>query len=123
LRETIEGVYSGWFIPQLSTAWSKVMEGPQGLLKGWALPEVTPQQAFFERKVLQLFEGGAKRVFVVISDAFRFEAAEELASTPTARAGSRRRWTPCWACCRAIPPWAWPRCCRTRRWRTKRTPT
>jgi hypothetical protein len=34
LRETIEGVYSGWFIPQLSTAWAKVMEGPQGLLQG-----------------------------------------------------------------------------------------
>jgi uncharacterized protein (TIGR02687 family) len=78
LRETIEGVYSGWFIPQLSTAWSKVMEGPQGMLKGWALPEVTPQQAFFERKVLPLFDGGVKRVFVVISDAFRFEVAHEL---------------------------------------------
>jgi hypothetical protein len=72
------GVYSGWFIPQLSTAWAKVMEGPQGLLKGWALPEVTPQQAFFERKVLPLFDGGVKRVFVVISDAFRFEVAHEL---------------------------------------------
>jgi uncharacterized protein (TIGR02687 family) len=78
LRETIEGVYSGWFIPHLSTAWSKVMEGPQGLLSHWKLPEVTPQQAFFERKVLPLFEGGVKRVFVLISDAFRFEVAQEL---------------------------------------------
>lgn len=78
LRETIEGVYSGWFIPQLSTAWSKVMEGPQGLLNHWKLPEVTPQQGFFERKVLPLFDGGMKRVFVVISDAFRFEVAHEL---------------------------------------------
>ena len=78
LRETIEGVYSGWFIPQLSTAWSKVMEGPQGLLSHWKLPEVTPQQAFYERKVSPLFEGGVKRVFVLISDAFRFEVAQEL---------------------------------------------
>ena len=78
LRETIEGVYSGWFIPQLSAAWSMVMEGPQGLLKGWTLPEVTPHQAFFERKVLPLFEGSVTRVFVVISDAFRFEVAHEL---------------------------------------------
>lgn len=78
LRETIEGVYSGWFIPQLSTAWSKVIEGPQGLLAHWALPDVTPQQAFFERKVLPLFDGGVKRVFVLISDAFRFEVAQEL---------------------------------------------
>ena len=78
LRETIEGAYSGWFMPQLSTAWSKVMEGPQGLLSHWKLPEVTPQQAFYERKVLPLFDGGVKRVYVLISDAFRFEVAQEL---------------------------------------------
>jgi hypothetical protein len=48
------------------------------LLTHWKLPEVTPQQAFFERKVLPLFEGGLKRVFVLISDAFRFEVAQEL---------------------------------------------
>jgi uncharacterized protein (TIGR02687 family) len=78
LRETIEGVYSGWFIPQLSTAWSKVMEGPQGLLSHWQLPDVTPQQAFYQRKVLPLFDGGVKRVYVLISDAFRFEVAQQL---------------------------------------------
>ena len=78
LRETIEGAYSGWFMPQLSTAWAQVLEGPQGLLAHWKLPEVTPQQAFFERKVLPLFEGGVKRVYVLISDAFRFEVAQEL---------------------------------------------
>jgi uncharacterized protein (TIGR02687 family) len=78
LRETMEGAYSGWFMPHLSTAWSKVIEGPQGLLTHWRLPEVTPQQAFYERKVLPLFEGGVKRVYVLISDAFRFEVAQEL---------------------------------------------
>lgn len=78
LRETIEGVYSGWFIPQLSIAWSKVVEGPHGLLSHWKLPEVTSQQAFYERKVLPLFDGGVKRVFVLISDAFRYEVAQEL---------------------------------------------
>lgn len=78
LRETIEGVYSGWFIPHLSTAWSKVMEGPQGLLQHWKLPDVTPQQAFYERNVLPLFDGGVKRVFVLISDALRYEVAQEL---------------------------------------------
>ena len=78
LRVTIEGVYSGWFIPHLSAAWSKVIEGPQGLLNNWNLPDVTPQQEFYERKVLPLFDGGVKRVFVIISDAFRYEVAQEL---------------------------------------------
>lgn len=79
LRASIESVYSGWFIPQLSVAWSKVLEGPQGLLSTWRLPEVTPQQQFFECKVLPLFDGNVKRVFVLISDAFRYEVAQELA--------------------------------------------
>lgn len=78
LRETIEGVYTGWFIPHLGTAWGKVVEGPRGLLQTWTLPEVTPQQAFFERKVMPLFDAGIKRVFVVISDALRYEVAHEL---------------------------------------------
>jgi uncharacterized protein (TIGR02687 family) len=78
LRATIESVYSGWFIPQLSSAWAKIMEGPTGLLSSWSLPGVTPQQDFFKQKVEPLFEGTIKRVFVVISDALRFEVAQEL---------------------------------------------
>jgi uncharacterized protein (TIGR02687 family) len=78
LRETIESVYSGWFIPQISSAWAKVIEGPKGLLTNWTIPEVTSQQNFFEQKIEPLFEGSVKRVFVVISDAFRYEVAHEL---------------------------------------------
>jgi uncharacterized protein (TIGR02687 family) len=78
LRATIESLYSGWFIPQLSSAWAKIMEGPKGLLSSWSLPGVTPQQNFFKQKVEPLFEGNVKRVFVVISDALRFEVAHEL---------------------------------------------
>jgi len=78
LRATIESLYSGWFIPQLSSAWAKIMEGPKGLLSSWSLPGVTPQQLFFKQKVEPLFEGSVKRVFVVISDALRFEVAHEL---------------------------------------------
>ena len=78
LRDKIEGVYSGWFIPQLSSAWAKIIEGPQGLLNNWALTQVAPQQDFYKLKVEPLFEGPAKRVFVVISDALRYEVAHEL---------------------------------------------
>lgn len=79
LRERIEDAYSGWFIPQLSSAWSKVLEGEQGLLASWKLPGLPNQQDFYAQQVKPLFQSGiTKRVFVVISDAFRFEAAEEL---------------------------------------------
>ena len=78
LRETIENVYSGWFIPQISSAWGKVVEGPNGLLTNWALPNVTSQQNFFKEAVEPLFEGNVKRIFVVISDALRYEVASQL---------------------------------------------
>ena len=87
LREMIEPLYSGWFMPHLGTAWAKVVEGPQGLLKTWALPEVTPQQAFYEREVMPLYQGGVKRVFVVISDALRLEVAQELVQLTNSKNG------------------------------------
>lgn len=79
LRTLIEGAYSGWFIPTLSSAWTAVLEGPSGLLSHWRLPGLDPQQCFFDRRVATLLSSGtAKRVFVLISDAFRYEAGAEL---------------------------------------------
>jgi uncharacterized protein (TIGR02687 family) len=79
LKQRIEAAYSGWFMPQLSSAWGKTLEGEAGLLSSWQLPDVINQQQFFDKVVLPLSDDGAKRVFVIISDAFRFEVAEELA--------------------------------------------
>jgi uncharacterized protein (TIGR02687 family) len=78
LSERIESAYSGWFIPQLTSAWSKVLEGDSGLLKTWRNEGLPNQQDFYLKHVKPVLDGGAKRVFVVISDAFRYEAAEEL---------------------------------------------
>lgn len=91
LRETIEQLYSGWFIPHLATAWAKVVEGSDGQLKTWTVPEVTSQQAFFEREVLPLYQGGVKRVFVVISDALRLEVAHELVQLTNSKNGFKAR--------------------------------
>lgn len=78
LRDQIEAIYSGWFVPQLGSAWAKVLEGESGLLASWKVPGMASQQDFFNEWAVPLFEGGAKRIFVVISDAFRYEVAEEL---------------------------------------------
>lgn len=78
LRDRVEEIYSGWFVPQLGLAWAKVIEGGSGLLHTWQVPGWLNQQQFYKREVKPLLDGGLKRVFVVISDAFRFEAAEEL---------------------------------------------
>lgn len=78
LRERMEAAYSGWFIPQLSSAWAKVLEGEDGLLSSWRVQGMVNQQDFYARQVNPLFGSGTKRVFVVISDGFRYEVAEEL---------------------------------------------
>jgi len=78
LRDRMEDAYSGWFIGQLSSAWGAAIEG-SGLLDAWRIDEVLNQYDFYARRVAPAFDSGAKRVYVVISDAFRYEAAEELA--------------------------------------------
>jgi uncharacterized protein (TIGR02687 family) len=50
LRDVVEATYSGWFIPQLASAWNKVVEGPQGLLRRWRIDELPSQAGFFEDK-------------------------------------------------------------------------
>lgn len=91
LRDRMEDAYSGWFIGQLASAWGAVVEGPAGLLARWKLDEVVNQQHFYARHVAPAFGGGAKRVFVVISDAFRFEAAAELTDELNSRSRVKAR--------------------------------
>ncbi|MFI3197440.1 MAG: BREX-1 system phosphatase PglZ type A, partial [Methylococcaceae bacterium] len=78
LKQRIEAAYSGWFIPQLSSAWGKILEGETGLLSSWQISGIANQQHFFDKCVVSLSDKGTKRVFVIISDALRFEVAEEL---------------------------------------------
>jgi uncharacterized protein (TIGR02687 family) len=80
LRSAMEDAYSGWFMGQLSSSWGKIIEGESGLLSTWKVDGFSNQQNFYARHVAPAFESGAKRVFVVISDAFRYEAAVELAA-------------------------------------------
>lgn len=85
LRGVVEGAYAGWFMPQLASAWGTVVEGPQGLPGRWRIDELPPQQRFFDARVAGAFKGSVKRVFVLISDALRYEAAEQLAQEINAR--------------------------------------
>jgi uncharacterized protein (TIGR02687 family) len=91
LRDRMEDAYSGWFVGQLASAWGAVLEGATGLLSTWKLGGVTNQQDFYTRHVAAAFDGGAKRVFVVISDAFRYEAAAELVGELNTRSRVKAR--------------------------------
>jgi len=81
LRPKVEGTYANWFVPTLALAWGKFVDpqGPTQLLDKWQLDKIPNQRQFFERHVQpRLDEAENRRAFVIISDAFRYEAAQEL---------------------------------------------
>lgn len=81
LKERVESCYSGWFMEQLALAWGDFLEKDAKvcLMDKWRIPFVTNQYGFFRTYINPTLEQSSRnRLFVIISDAFRFEAAEEL---------------------------------------------
>ena len=78
LRKEVEAAYKNWFLVQLALKWGKFVGG--GLLDKWEIPGIPNQHRFYEKHVgSRQREAENRRSFVVISDAFRYEAATELA--------------------------------------------
>ena len=79
VQKVVESCYSGWFLDQLSVCWGSFLEGRDGLLKQWSIPSVPSQQDFYSLQVKPILQSHARsKVFVIISDALRYEVAEEL---------------------------------------------
>ena len=77
LRDQIELHYANGFLTPLSLTWGSRVE--DGMLSQWKLPEVINQQDFYRKRVTPMLnERPDRKVFVIISDAFRYEAAREL---------------------------------------------
>lgn len=75
LMEDIDKFYTQWFLENLGSSWSNVLSKNSN----WELTDIPPQQRFFRRYVLPILQRNNKeRVFVIISDAFRYEVAKEL---------------------------------------------
>ncbi|ABB14281.1 BREX-1 system phosphatase PglZ type A [Carboxydothermus hydrogenoformans] len=75
LKEKIENTYINGFINILSIKWSNSIETLQ---EYWSISSVPCQWEFFREKIKPHLNKG-ERVFVIISDALRFEAGRELA--------------------------------------------
>ena len=79
LRLDIEAHYINWFLTNLALCWGKFIEPSDGLLTSWQIDGVANQYGFYDRNVRPwLDENENRRAFVIISDAFRYEAAQEL---------------------------------------------
>ncbi|QDV43924.1 PglZ domain protein [Stieleria neptunia] len=82
LRKEVEAAYKNWFLVQVGLKWAKFVApnaDHTGMLDKWTLPHIPNQYRFYEKHVAERQrESENRRSFVVISDAFRYEAATEL---------------------------------------------
>jgi len=75
LAEKIENTYAHWYLNELSVKWSRAVESE--LLDNYVLAGI-PQQKDFYGDYISSFARNDERVFVIISDALRYEAGKEL---------------------------------------------
>ena len=73
VMEKAEGLYKNWFLGQLGENWSKVCA--EEMEQYGKILEVPQQTDFYKSKV----KNADNRVFVIISDALRYEVAADLA--------------------------------------------
>ena len=77
LREKIEACYCNGYLAKIALAWGKFVDVE--LPERWAIDGTQNQYTFFDREVRPwLDEAENRRAFVIISDALRYEIAEEL---------------------------------------------
>jgi uncharacterized protein (TIGR02687 family) len=76
LAERVEAAYVTNFLAPLGMSWQQQVDA----VERWHTPAVASQSSFYESYVAKLTKGGHKKAVVVISDAMRYEVAQELAS-------------------------------------------
>lgn len=85
LTEKVENTYTNWYMNELSIKWSEAIEELKG---DWLIPGLVQQQDYYKNYILPHIKND-ERVFVIISDALRYEAAKEFSNTlNTERKGS-----------------------------------
>ncbi|HLA26487.1 MAG TPA: BREX-1 system phosphatase PglZ type A [Syntrophales bacterium] len=80
LRGIVEDCYS-WSIDQTAMAWGSFVDQGKdnGLLYHWSIKDIHKQHDFYHSHVAPLLKSSPLgKAYVIISDAFRYEAAEEL---------------------------------------------
>ncbi|MDP2100067.1 MAG: BREX-1 system phosphatase PglZ type A [Methylobacter sp.] len=78
LDEAVESLYTNWYLYELGLAWDRHLDKEQRI-DNWQLSRITLQYKFYEERVKPLITSKQlKRIFVIISDAMRYEIAEEL---------------------------------------------
>jgi len=76
LRELVEKRYTNKYVYELGNAWQQQVDQ----VEKWRSAEVCLQTAFYAHYIEPLVRDGDKKAVVIVSDAMRYEVAEELGS-------------------------------------------
>ncbi|MBJ7595963.1 MAG: BREX-1 system phosphatase PglZ type A [Candidatus Dormibacteraeota bacterium] len=76
LRTEVEKFYANKFLYDLGNAWQQQVDG----VGRWQSAVVFPQTSFFNNHVEPIIRDGRRKAVVIISDALRYEVADELGS-------------------------------------------
>lgn len=75
LKGLVENIYVNWYLSELSTTWN--YELTDECMDYWGVQGVINQRDFYKEKVNNMLDNG-DRVFVIISDALRYEIGTEI---------------------------------------------
>jgi uncharacterized protein (TIGR02687 family) len=74
----VESMYVDWYLHDLAIAWGNLVD-KESLLSNWKLSGVHQQQQFYQEQIRTVLDRTqVKRIFVIISDALRYEVAHEI---------------------------------------------
>lgn len=79
IAKLIETTYVHWYMRNVSLAWDQHIT-QDNLMTNWQIKGVHNQYQFYQKYIEPVLIGGqVQRIFVVVSDALRYEVAEQLA--------------------------------------------
>jgi len=76
LKSLAENLYVNWYLPEIGTNWTLAIS--EDMKKDWRIPGIDNQRDFYRTYVNPMVSKG-DRVFVIISDALRYEVGAEIA--------------------------------------------
>ena len=76
LKILIENLYTNWFMSEVNSKWLQSLK--MGMSEDWSLPGIQSQQSFY-KSTIRPYLNRDERVYVIISDAMRYEVGVELA--------------------------------------------
>lgn len=78
-KQEVEDLYTNWYLEQLSSAWHQAIK--EDLKDNWCINTLEQQKDFYHNYITPILtESDRDKVFVIISDALRFEIASQLSS-------------------------------------------